>query len=181
MSLIGILTATEKQVHLGWLHLRHIQWPLKKPVSQNHWKRNHLSQSPNPSILILSDGFKRQTFFKVSHYTFSAMLFRSLQLTQEKTEALSPETSVQEACGSSKKASCMLSRTKGHLLGPKIVPGSLYLQDSSHSYRQHYSGCLYKQGGRHEVEPIVCTSVEKPDLVLQEASDSEDLAHSRLW
>ena len=108
------------------------------------------------------------------------MLFRSLQLTQEKTEALSPETSVQEACGSSKKASCMLSRTKGHLLGPKIVPGSLYLQDSSHSYRQHYSGCLYKQGGRHEVEPIVCTSVEKPDLVLQEASDSQGLAHSRL-
>ena len=106
------------------------------------------------------------------------MLFRSLKLTQEKTEALSPETSEQEACGSSKKASCMLSRTKAGLLGPKIVPGSLYLHDSSH--RQHYSGCLYKQGGRHEVEPIVCTSVEKPDLVLQEASDSQGLTHSRL-
>ena len=29
MSLIGLLTATEKQVHLGWLHIRPIQWHLK--------------------------------------------------------------------------------------------------------------------------------------------------------
>ena len=30
MSLIGLLTATEKQVHLGRLHTRPIQWHLKK-------------------------------------------------------------------------------------------------------------------------------------------------------
>ena len=30
MSLIGLLTATEKQVHLGRLHMRPIQWHLKK-------------------------------------------------------------------------------------------------------------------------------------------------------
>ena len=29
MSLIGLLAATEKQVHLGRLHLRPIQWHLK--------------------------------------------------------------------------------------------------------------------------------------------------------
>ena len=33
MSLIGLLTATEKQVHLGRLHMRPIQWLLK-----NHWR-----------------------------------------------------------------------------------------------------------------------------------------------
>ena len=33
MSLIGLLTATEKQVHLGRLHMRPIQWHLK-----NHWR-----------------------------------------------------------------------------------------------------------------------------------------------
>ena len=33
MSLIGLLTATEKQVHLGRLHMRPIQWHLK-----NNWK-----------------------------------------------------------------------------------------------------------------------------------------------
>ena len=33
MSLIGLLTATEKQVHLGRLHMRPIQWHL-----QRHWR-----------------------------------------------------------------------------------------------------------------------------------------------
>ena len=33
MSLIGLLTATEKQVHLGQLHMRPIQWHLKQ-----HWR-----------------------------------------------------------------------------------------------------------------------------------------------
>ena len=33
MSLIGLLTATEKQVHLGRLHMRPIQWHLK-----NNWR-----------------------------------------------------------------------------------------------------------------------------------------------
>ena len=33
MSLIGLLTATEKQVHLGRLHMRSIQWHLK-----HHWR-----------------------------------------------------------------------------------------------------------------------------------------------
>ena len=33
MSLIGLLTATEKQVHLGRLHMRPIQWHLK-----SHWR-----------------------------------------------------------------------------------------------------------------------------------------------
>ena len=33
MSLIGLPTATEKQVHLGRLHMRPIQWHLK-----NNWR-----------------------------------------------------------------------------------------------------------------------------------------------
>ena len=33
MSIIGLLTATEKQVHLGWLHMRPVQWHLK-----NNWR-----------------------------------------------------------------------------------------------------------------------------------------------
>ena len=40
MSLIGLLTATEKQVHLGQLHMRLIQWHHKTTGGyQNHWKR----------------------------------------------------------------------------------------------------------------------------------------------
>ena len=33
MSLIGLLTATEEQVHLGQMHMRLIQWHLK-----NNWR-----------------------------------------------------------------------------------------------------------------------------------------------
>ena len=33
MSLIGLLTATQKQVHLGRLHMRPVQWHLK-----NNWR-----------------------------------------------------------------------------------------------------------------------------------------------
>ena len=33
ISLIGLLTATEKQVHLGQLHMKPIQWHLK-----NNWR-----------------------------------------------------------------------------------------------------------------------------------------------
>ena len=44
MSLIGLLTATEKQVHLGRLHMRPIQWHLK-----NSW---HVPESLEKVILI---------------------------------------------------------------------------------------------------------------------------------
>ena len=42
MSLIGLLTATEKQVHLGRLHMRPIQWHLK-----NNWR---VPESPEKII-----------------------------------------------------------------------------------------------------------------------------------
>ena len=38
MSLIGLLTATEKQVHLGRLHMRPIQWHLKKGLGSSTLK-----------------------------------------------------------------------------------------------------------------------------------------------
>ena len=41
----GLLTATEKQINLGRLHMRPIQWHLKTTGGyQNHWKR--CSKSP---------------------------------------------------------------------------------------------------------------------------------------
>ena len=48
MSLIGLLTATEKQVHLGRLHMRPIQWHLKK-----HWRTPEVlsKQIPVPKEL----------------------------------------------------------------------------------------------------------------------------------
>ena len=48
MSLIGLLTATEKQVHLGRLHMRPIQWHLK-----NNWRVPESLEKviPDPRLL----------------------------------------------------------------------------------------------------------------------------------
>ena len=70
--------------------------------------------------------------------------------------------------------------TKGGLLDPKRVPKPVPEQNYAHSYRQHQSGCLYKQGRRHEIGPSVCPSGENHDLVFQEKGDFQSQTHSRL-
>ena len=52
MSLIGLLTATEKQVHLGRLHMRPIQWHLKNnwPVPESLEKVIPISRPLHPHL-----------------------------------------------------------------------------------------------------------------------------------
>ena len=52
MSLIGLLTATEKQVHLGRLHMRPIQWHLKRNwrIPESLEKRIPLPRSLHPHL-----------------------------------------------------------------------------------------------------------------------------------
>ena len=52
MSLIGLLMATEKQVHLGRLHMRPIQWHLKSNwrILESLEKRNPLPRSLHPHL-----------------------------------------------------------------------------------------------------------------------------------
>ena len=52
MSLIGLLTATEKQVHLGRLHMRPIQWHLKRNwrVPESLEKRIPIPRSLHPHL-----------------------------------------------------------------------------------------------------------------------------------
>ena len=85
-SLIGLMTATQKQVHLGPLHMRPIRWYLK-----NHWR---ILESLEKVILIpkflhphLKYGPRKPRSFNVSHYTHSVMLFRTLQMLRENAGA----------------------------------------------------------------------------------------------
>ena len=68
MSLIGLLTATEKQVHLGRLHMRPIQWHLK-----NNWRIPESLEKfiPIPRSLHphLQWWLEQARSFKVSHCT----------------------------------------------------------------------------------------------------------------
>ena len=72
-----------------------------------------------------------------------------------------------------KQAAYKLSGTKSSLFSTERVPIPLYRQNSTCSNRQHYSGVLHKQGGRHEVGPTLCPSMENLDLVHQTSSNSQ--------
>ena len=64
MSLIGLLTATEKQVHLGRLHMRPIQWHLKRRIPESLEK-----VIPVPCTLIYNGDYRKTTFSQANHYT----------------------------------------------------------------------------------------------------------------
>ena len=78
-----------------------------------------------------------------------------------------------------KQAAYKLSGTKNSLSSLKRVSTPLLTQNSSGRNRQHHSGVIHKQR-RHEVGPSVCPLLENLNLVYQEASDPQDLTHSRL-
>ena len=68
MPLIGFLTATEKQVHRGRLHMRPIQWHLK-----NNWRIPESLEKvipiPRSLLLIYNGGYRKTTFSQANHYT----------------------------------------------------------------------------------------------------------------
>ena len=78
-----------------------------------------------------------------------------------------------------KQAAYILAGTKSSLSSLKRVPGPLCEQYSSSGHRQYNSGGLHKQGRRHEARPTLRSTVENPDLVYQEASDTNSPTHSR--
>ena len=76
MSLIGLLTATENQVHLGRLHMRPIQWHLKQ-----HWRIPESLEKviPIPSSLVAT---RRQCSHRPTitpNKTCSANLYRRIK------------------------------------------------------------------------------------------------------
>ena len=78
-----------------------------------------------------------------------------------------------------KQTAYKLLGTKSSLSGSKRVPKAMHGQNGSGSNRQHHSSGLHQQGGRHEVGPTLCPTLENLDLVHRETSDSEGRTHSR--
>ena len=70
-------------------------------------------------------------------------------------------------------------RAKSSLSRSKTVSNPLLQQDSTDSYRQHNSGCLYQQRGGDEVGLSVCPTVENPVLVHQSAGNPQGTSHPR--
>ena len=70
-------------------------------------------------------------------------------------------------------------RAKSSISSSKRVSNPLLQQDSTDSYRQHSSGCLYQQRGGDEVGLSVCPTVENPVLVCQTAGNLQGTSHPR--
>ena len=177
MSLIGLLTATEKQVHLGQLHMRPIQWHLKK-----NWRVPESLEKvvPVPRSLYPHLSYRRKTMFKVNHYTlqsWSANVYRCIKRRVE--PPLRGTYCKGNLVPSREQVAYKIPGTKLDIYGSKRVARPLLSQESSCCYRQHHSGVLHKQRRRHEVVLTVCPFVEYPDLMLQKTGYSQIPAHSR--
>ena len=70
-------------------------------------------------------------------------------------------------------------RAKSSVSSSKRVSNPLLQQDSTDSYRQHNSGCLYQQRGGDEIGLPVCPTVENPVLVYQTTGNPQGTSHPR--
>ena len=146
MSLIGLLTATEKQVHLGRLHMRPIEWHLKNNwrVPESLEKVIPVPRSLHPHLrwwLQESNVLPGQPLHPLKHVLqiFTRRIKRRVGRSLKRTHC-------KENLVHSRKQVAHKSLSGG-LSGPKRVPRSLFKQHSPGSHRQHNSGCLYQQRG----------------------------------
>ena len=179
MSLIGLLTATEKQVHLGRLHMRPIQWHLKNNwrVPESLEKIIPLPRTLHPHLqwwLNEDNVLQSQPLHPVKH---ALQIFT--EASKEEGGSLKRVHCKRILVCAGKQAAHKLSGTQSSSSSLKRVPRSLCRQNSSGSNRQYYSGSLHKQGRRHEVGPPLCPSVENLDLVFPATSNSESPTHPR--
>ena len=171
MSLIGRLTATERQVHLGRLHMR-----LENTGTLREGHSNTKVSAPSFTMVA-----KRRQCSPGSTITpnkaCSANLYRRIKRRVGRSSRRAHCKRGMVTTG--KQTAYKLSGTESCISGSKRVPGPLLGQDSPGSNGQHDRSGLYKQGWRHEVGSALCPIVENLDLVYQETSDSQGLTHSR--
>ena len=149
MSLIGLLTAIEKQVHLGRLHMRPIQWHLK-----NNWRIPEQLEKVIPILRSLHPHLQwwlqednvltGQPLHPITHalqiFTDTSKEGWGAQLRQTHCQ--------RDLVTTRKQTAYKLLGTKGSLSSLKRVSRPLCRQDSTCGNRQHYSSVIYKQGRR---------------------------------
>ena len=177
MSLIGLLTATEKQVHMGRLHMRPIQWHLK-----NNWR---IPETLEKTIPIPKSLHSHLKWWLEEDNVITGQplhpLAHALQIfTDASKEGWGAHLNEHMARGNwslpESKLHINYLELKAVLLALKEFQ-ALHKQGSSH--RQHYCGSLYKQRRGNEVGPSVCTTMENTDLVHQKSSNPQGSTYPR--
>ena len=166
MSLIGLLTATEKQVHLGRLHMRPIQWHLK-----NNWR---LPETLEKTIPIPRSLHPHLEWWLEENNVITGQplhpLAHALQIfTDASKEGWGAHLNEHMARGSwslpESKLHINYLELKTVLLALKEFQALCTNKACSHCYRQHHCGSLHKQGRGNEIGPPVCPTLENADLV----------------
>ena len=180
MSLIGLLTATEKQVHLGRLHMRPIQWHLKNNwrVPESLEKVIPVPKSLHPHLRWwLEEGnvLLGQPLHPLKH---ALQIFRDA--SKEGWGAhLDEHTARGEWSLPESKLHINHLELKAVFLALKEFRTPRLQQDSVDSYRQHNNGCLYQQRREDEIGLPVCPTVENTLLVYQAASNPQGTSYPR--
>ena len=180
MSLIGLLTATEKQVHLGRLHMRPMQWHLKKQLEGPRvtGKGDPGPQIPPPPSKLVAGGKQcasRSTITPCK--TCSANLYRRIK--RRVGRSLRPAYCKGTVVPTKEQVTHKPLGAESSISSSKRVSNPSLQQDSVGSYRQHNSGCLYQQRRGDEIGLSVCPTVENSVLVHQAASNPQGTSHPR--
>ena len=180
MSLIGLLTATEKTGSYGQTtHEAYTVAPQEQLEDAGNVGEGHShSKITSPTSEMVAGGRQcDQRSSPTPSSTCSANLYRrikrrvgrSLKRTYGKGTLVTPR----------EQTAHKLPRVKGSPSGLKRISSLLYKQSGSHSYRQHHGGSIYKQGRGNEVGPTVCPIMEDTDMVCQKSSNTQSSTYSR--
>ena len=147
MSLIGLLTATEKQVHLGRLHMRPIKWHLKYiwRVPESLEKVIPVPKSLHPHLRWWLE--ERNVLLGQPLHPLKHALQIFTDASKEGWGAHLDEHTARGIWSLPESKLHINHLAKSSVSSSKRVSNALLQQDSTDSYRQHNSGCLYQQRG----------------------------------
>ena len=179
MSLLGLLTATGTQVHLGRLHRRPIQWHLK-----NNWR---VPESLEKVIPIPRSLHPHLQWWPQEDNVFTGQPLHPIKHARQIFTDASKEGWGAHLNERTARGTWYLPESKLHINYLELKAVFLALKEFQdlclHKIvlveTQHHSGVIHKQGRRHEVGPILCSTMENLDLVHQKSSNAKSPTHSR--
>ena len=158
MSLIGLLTATEKQVHLGRLHETNtvaFEKQLESTGIPRKGDSNPQVLTPTFTMVVRRKECTHRPAITPSK-TCSANFYRRIK--RRVGRSLKRTHCKRNLVPAGKQTAYKLARTRGSFSSFKKVPRSLLRQDSTDSDRQHYSSVVHKQGRAHDVGHTLCST-----------------------
>ena len=173
MSLIGLLTATEKQVWAGRLHMRPVQWHLKR-----HW---HVPESLEKTIPIPLSLYPHLDWWLEENNVLKGQPLHPLQHTLQMFTDASNEGWGAHLGGSTARGVWsephQFLGTQGSSSGSQEFRAAVQGTDCPHSNGQHNCSLLHPQGGRYEIRFSLFPTLEAPILVSSQEDNSAGKTH----